>query len=77
MPQDTLRPTPLPVPRGPPQFGAPRPPLSPPLCGRALRVNLGLLDGVEAAGVGGSRRIADASAMRLDVEPDLLHVDVA
>ena len=34
-------------------------------------------NGVEADGVGGSCRIADASAMRLDVEPDFLHADVA
>eukprot|EP00959_Pyramimonas_sp_CCMP1952_P417199 8741030-Pyramimonas_sp.AAC.1 len=30
---------------------------------------LGLLDGVGVDGVGGSPRIADASAMRLDVGP--------
>eukprot|EP00959_Pyramimonas_sp_CCMP1952_P427323 8949480-Pyramimonas_sp.AAC.1 len=38
---------------------------------------LGFPDGVGAGGVGGSRRMADAPPMRLDVQPDLRHVDVA
>ncbi|CAK0864528.1 unnamed protein product, partial [Prorocentrum cordatum] len=37
----------------------------------------GLLDVAGAEGVGDSCHTADASPMRLDVEPDLLHVDVA
>ncbi|CAK0891358.1 unnamed protein product [Prorocentrum cordatum] len=44
---------------------------------RGASWGLGLLDGVGADGVGRSRRIADASAMRLGVAPDLLRVDVA
>eukprot|EP00959_Pyramimonas_sp_CCMP1952_P177894 3717978-Pyramimonas_sp.AAC.1 len=48
------------------------------LCGEKTAEGiLDLLDGVAVDGVGKSRRIADASAMRLDVELDLLHVDVA
>ncbi|CAK0803740.1 unnamed protein product [Prorocentrum cordatum] len=34
----------------------------------------GLPDVVRADAVGGSHRVADASAMWLDVEPDVLHV---
>eukprot|EP00959_Pyramimonas_sp_CCMP1952_P322101 6740112-Pyramimonas_sp.AAC.1 len=36
-----------------------------------------MLNRVGVDGVGGSRRIADASAMRPDVEPDVLHADAA
>eukprot|EP00959_Pyramimonas_sp_CCMP1952_P279434 5842133-Pyramimonas_sp.AAC.1 len=40
-------------------------------------MGLGLPGGVRVDGVGGSRRVADASAMRPDVESDLIHVDGA
>eukprot|EP00959_Pyramimonas_sp_CCMP1952_P382939 8023982-Pyramimonas_sp.AAC.1 len=44
--------------------------------GRPSRV-VGLPEEVRVDKAGGSRLIADASAMRLDVEPDCLHADVA
>eukprot|EP00959_Pyramimonas_sp_CCMP1952_P089122 1864752-Pyramimonas_sp.AAC.1 len=44
---------------------------------RSVCVYLGLPDRVRADGVGGSRRIAYASAVRLGVEPDFLHADGA
>eukprot|EP00959_Pyramimonas_sp_CCMP1952_P285516 5969813-Pyramimonas_sp.AAC.1 len=39
--------------------------------------NPGTSDGARSDGVGGSRRMAHALAMRLDAQPDFLHADVA
>eukprot|EP00959_Pyramimonas_sp_CCMP1952_P101152 2116237-Pyramimonas_sp.AAC.1 len=55
---------------------APRPPSGQPAPGSTKAPRLGLPGGVGVDGVGGSRRIADASAMRLDVVPNFLHPDV-